>query len=113
MGYAVLSFLFSYAIVLTASPANYNVPATSIIVYMVLFPMLVPDVAWRMLTLEGVFEAIYLFVSHTVKSHSVFLADISNSMVLVPLGLWYSWRYPTPWPGSCMIPCTSIRSKTI
>ena len=48
LSYLVLAFLFTYAIVLTASPANHDVPATSIIVYMVLFPMLVPDVVWRM-----------------------------------------------------------------
>ena len=48
LAYFVLAFLFSFAIIVTASRANAGVPATSIIVYLVLLPMLVPDVGWRM-----------------------------------------------------------------
>ncbi|MER2236071.1 MAG: HD-GYP domain-containing protein [Candidatus Limivicinus sp.] len=88
LSYLVLAFLFSFAIAVTASPANANVPATSIIVYMVLFPMLIPDVAWRMLILVSSFEGLFLLVSHTVKSQEIFHADLSNSMVLVPLGFF-------------------------
>lgn len=88
LSYVVLAFLFTYAIVLTASPANHDVPATSIIVYMVLFPMLVPDVAWRMFILIASYEIIYLFVSYAMKTQRVFQADMSNSLILVPLGFF-------------------------
>ena len=88
LAYLVLAFLFSFAIAMTASPANADVPATSIIVYLVLLPMLVPDAAWRMLILVTSFEGLFLLVSHSMKSLSVFQADLSNSMVLVPFGFF-------------------------
>ena len=88
LAYLVLAFLFSFAIIVTASRANAGVPATSIIVYLVLLPMLVPDVGWRMLILVTSFEGLFLLVSHSMKSLPVFQADLSNSMVLVPFGFF-------------------------
>ena len=88
LAYFVLAFLFSFAIIVTASRANAGVPATSIIVYLVLLPMLVPDVGWRMLILVTSFEGLFLLVSHSMKSLPVFQADLSNSMVLVPFGFF-------------------------
>ncbi len=84
--YAQMLLLCGYAIVLSVQKSNYNIPATSIVVFAALLPLTIDDRPLRMYLFTLTVTATYLVVSYFLKDHSVFKLDIMNMGTFVVIG---------------------------
>ena len=85
--YSLMLFVFIYGSALACLPHNRNDSATSIVVFLVLMPIAVIDVAWRMYLFVIMSEIGFLIASNYFKPHDVFLNDLANTVTCVFLGL--------------------------
>jgi len=85
--YSLMLFVFIYGSALACLPHNREDSATSIVVFLVLMPIAVIDVAWRMYLFVIMSEIGFLIASNYFKPHDVFLNDLANTVTCVFLGL--------------------------
>ena len=85
--YSLMLFVFIYGSALACLPHNRSDSATSIVVFLVLMPIAVIDVAWRMYLFVIMSEIGFLIASNYFKPHDVFLNDLANTVTCVFLGL--------------------------
>ena len=84
--YTQMLLLCSYAIILSVQPSNYNIPATSIVVFVSLLPLTIDDRPLRMYFFMFVEAASYLLVSYFNKAPAVFTLDIMNMGTFTAIG---------------------------
>ena len=76
--YAQMLLLCSYAIILSVQTSNYEIPATSIVVFVSLLPLTIDDRPIRMYSFMLVVAVSYLLVSYFYKAHGAFRLDVMN-----------------------------------
>ena len=76
--YAQMLLLCSYAIILSVQTSNYEIPATSIVVFVSLLPLTIDDRPIRMYFFMLVVAVSYLLVSYFYKAHGAFRLDVMN-----------------------------------
>ena len=84
--YAQMLLLCGYAIVLSVQKSNYNIPATSIVVFTALLPLSIDDRPIRMYLFMLTVTVTYLLVSYFLKAPSVFKLDVMNMATFVAIG---------------------------
>ena len=84
--YAQMLLLCGYAIVLSVQKSNYNIPATSIVVFTALLPLSIDDRPIRMYFFMLTVTVTYLLVSYFLKAPSVFKLDVMNMATFVAIG---------------------------
>ena len=84
--YAQMFLLCGYAIVLSVQKSNYNIPATSIVVFTALLPLSIDDRPLRMYFFMLVVTVTYLLVSYFLKASSAFKLDVMNMGTFVLIG---------------------------
>ncbi|MCR5800181.1 MAG: response regulator [Lachnospiraceae bacterium] len=85
--YFLMLLVFFYGSALSCYPSNREDTATSIVVFLVLMPIAVIDVAWRMYLMVLLSEAGFLIASYMLKPYDVFVNDMANTVTCVFLGL--------------------------
>ncbi len=85
--YSLMACVFIYGSALSCMPSNRTDSATSIVVFLVLLPIAVIDVAWRMYLFVILSEIGFLISSNIFKPHDIFLNDLANTVTCVFLGL--------------------------
>lgn len=85
--YALMLLVFFYGSALGLQPSNRSDSATSIVVFLVLMPIAVIDVAWRMYLVVVISEIGFLVGSYMLKPYDIFLNDLANTVTCVFLGL--------------------------
>lgn len=76
--YAQMLLLCSYAIILSVQTSNFEIPATSIVVFVSLLPLTIDDRPLRMYSFMLAICASYLLVSYFYKAPSAFRLDVMN-----------------------------------
>ena len=85
--YGQLTLLWSYSILLSVSPSNYEMPATSVVAFIALLPLSTDDRPFRMYIFV-IFESIlYLTVSYLFKSPHAFSLDVMNMLTFLVIGM--------------------------
>lgn len=84
--YAQMVLLCTYAIILSVQKSNFDIPATSIVVFASLLPLSIDDRPIRMYGFMLTVSASYLVVSHFFKNPSIFQLDIMNMGTFVLIG---------------------------
>lgn len=78
MCYAQMLLLCSYAIILSVQTSNFEIPATSIVVFVSLLPLTIDDRPLRMYFFMLAICVSYLLVSYFYKTPSAFRLDVMN-----------------------------------
>ena len=84
--YAFILTVILYGMVLSIQPSNMDSPSTSIVVFLALIPLVVMDKPYRMGTIVFLSTALYLFISHDIKSPQAFSTDIMNTITFAVMG---------------------------
>lgn len=84
--YAQMLLLCGYAIVLSVQKSNYNIPATSIVVFTALLPLSIDDRPIRMYFFMFTVTVTYLLISFFLKAPNTFKLDIMNMGTFVLIG---------------------------
>ena len=84
--YAFILTVITYGMVLSIQPSNMDSPSTSIVVFLALIPLVVMDKPYRMGTVVFLATALYLFISHDIKSPQAFSTDIMNTITFAVMG---------------------------
>ena len=85
--YAQMLLVCVYAGILSTQPSNYEVPATSIVVFIALLPLSIDDRLIRMFGFMIGESAAYLAVSRFFKSPSAFSLDMMNVLTFLVVGM--------------------------
>lgn len=84
--YLMIGVVFAYAFLLSSNPANRAMPATSMIVFLALFPLTVDDRPVRMGSFVLTTAALYLVYSYQFKTPEAFRLDILNTTTFTIVG---------------------------
>ena len=87
--YLMIVTVFVYALILSCSPSNRQIPATSLIVFLALFPLAVDDKPIRMCSLVIAFSVLYLIISFRIKTPEVLRYDIMNTATFSVVGVLF------------------------
>ncbi len=87
--YLMVITVFIYALILSCDQNNKSIPATSLIVFLAMFPLTVDDRPIRMNTIVIAFAALYLFISASFKDPSIFRYDIMNTVTFTVVGILF------------------------
>ncbi len=85
--YGQMILVCIYAGILSTQPSNYDIPATSVIVFIALFPLSIDDRPIRMFLVMLTESAVYLCVSSFMKSPHAFSLDVINTLTFCLLGM--------------------------
>ena len=85
--YSEMIFLCAYAIYLSIQSVNYNIPATSIIVFVALLPLSIDDRPIRMYGIMLAISIIYIVFSYFNKANSAFVLDVMNMGTFMLIGM--------------------------
>ncbi len=85
--YGQMMLVCVYAGILSTQPANYDIPATSVIVFIALFPLSIDDRPSRMFLVMLTESAVYLHFSSFMKSPHAFSLDVINTLTFCLLGM--------------------------
>lgn len=84
--YYHIVIVFSYGSFLSFQPGNINNPATSIVVFLALMPLVINDKPARMELVVFASTVVYLILSYVLKSASAFSTDLMNTLTFSILG---------------------------
>lgn len=87
MCYGQMLLIFGYATYLSTQPANYDIPATSAIVFLALLPLSIDDRPIRMFAVMLGESILYLLLSHRLKSPHAFSLDLMNIATFGVMGM--------------------------
>ena len=87
MCYGQLTLLWSYSILLSIVPSNYEIPATSVVAFIALLPLSTDDRPFRMYLFVMFESALYLTFSYFFKSPKAFSLDIMNVLTFLVIGM--------------------------
>ena len=85
--YAQMILICGYAAFLSTQKANYDIPATSAIVFIALLPLSIDDRPVRMFAVMLGESILYLIVSHALKSPHAFSLDVMNVVTFCLVGM--------------------------
>lgn len=85
--YAEMLLVCAYAGILSTQPSNFEIPATSIIVFISMLPLSIDDRPVRMYSFMLAESAAYLVVSYFLKSSKAFSLDLQNTATFVVVGM--------------------------
>ena len=85
--YGQLTLLWSYSIMLSLVPSNYEIPATSVVAFIALLPLSTDDRPFRMYIFVLAESALYLIVSYFYKSPKAFGLDVMNMGTFLAIGM--------------------------
>ena len=85
--YCQMTLIVGYATFLSTQPANYDIPATSAIVFIALLPLSIDDRPIRMFAVMVGESALYLAFSHMTKSPHAFSLDVMNVATFCVVGM--------------------------
>ncbi len=85
--YGQMMLVCVYAGILSTQPGNYGIPATSVIVFIALFPLSIDDRPVRMFLVMLTESVVYLCVSRFMKSPNAFSLDVINALTFCLLGM--------------------------
>lgn len=85
--YTQILLIFLYSCTLSAHSANFDLPATSAIVFISILPLSIDDRPIRMILFILLESVIYLFVSHFFKSPRAFIIDVENIAAFSVVGM--------------------------
>ena len=85
--YGQMVLICGYATFLSTRPANYDIPATSAIVFIALLPLSIDDRPVRMFAVMLVESILYLLFSQTMKSPHAFSLDVMNAVTFCTVGM--------------------------
>lgn len=85
--YLMMIAVFVYAFILSTNPRNVDVPATSIVVFLALFPLTIDDKPIRMIFIVFLFAAGYIIYSKEFKTEHAFNLDILNTITFSFVGM--------------------------
>lgn len=85
--YGQMALIVGYATFLSTQPANYDIPATSAIVFIALLPLSIDDRPIRMFAVMVGESALYLAFSHMTKSPHAFSLDVMNVATFCVVGM--------------------------
>ena len=85
--YFQMLLVVAYAGILSAQPSNYDIPATSVIVFIALLPLSIDDRPSRMFTFMTIESVSYLIVSYFYKSKHAFSLDLQNVATFFVVGV--------------------------
>ena len=85
--YAQMILICGYAAFLSTQKANYDIPATSAILFIALLPLSIDDRPVRMFAVMVGESILYLIVSHALKSPHAFSLDAMNVVTFCLVGM--------------------------
>ena len=85
--YAHILLVCVYAGILSTQRSNFDIPATSIIVFIALLPLCIDDRPIRMFSVMLCETAGYLILSYYLKSGSAFSLDVMNAVTFCIVGM--------------------------
>ena len=85
--YGQMILICGYATFLSTLPANYDIPATSIVVFIALLPLSIDDRPVRMFAVMLAESVLYLLLSHQMKSPHAFSLDMMNIVTFCAVGM--------------------------
>ena len=85
--YGQMILIWGYATFLSILPANYDIPATSAVVFIALLPLSIDDRPVRMFTVMLGESVLYLLLSHRMKSPHAFMLDMMNVATFCAAGM--------------------------
>ena len=85
--YGQLTLLWSYSILLSIAPSNYEIPATSVVAFIALLPLSTDDRPFRMYIFVTFESVLYLTFSYFFKSAHAFSLDIMNVLTFLVIGM--------------------------
>lgn len=85
--YGQIILIYGYAAFLSMQPSNYDIPATSAIVFITLLPLSIDDRPLRMFAVMLGESVLYLLLSHNMKSPHAFTLDIMNIATFSTIGM--------------------------
>ena len=85
--YGQMTLICVYAGILSTQLSNYAIPATSIVVFIALLPLSIDDRPVRMYFFMTLESAVYLTVSHFLKSPEAFRLDVMNVITFFAIGM--------------------------
>jgi hypothetical protein len=85
--YAEMLLVYAYACILSTQRSNYEIPATSVIVFIALLPLSIDDRPFRMFTVMLCETLGYLALSYFLKSPHAFSLDLMNAVTFCAAGM--------------------------
>ena len=85
--YGQMILICGYATFLSTQPANYDVPATSAIVFIAILPLSIDDRPLRMFAVMLGESILYLLSSYSLKSPHAFSLDVMNAVTFCIVGM--------------------------
>ena len=85
--YGQMILIYGYATFLSMLPANYDIPATSTVVFIALLPLSIDDRPVRMFAVMLGESVLYLLLSHKMKSSHAFTLDMMNIVTFCATGM--------------------------
>ena len=85
--YGQMILICGYATFLSMLPANYDIPATSVVVFIAILPLSVDDRPVRMFAAMLGESVLYLLLSHQMKSPHAFMLDMMNIVTFCVAGM--------------------------
>ena len=85
--YGQMILICGYAVFLSTQRANYEIPATSAIVFLALLPLSIDDRPVRMFAVMLGESILYLLISHKLKSPHAFSLDTMNVVTFCVVGM--------------------------
>lgn len=85
--YGQMILICGYATFLSVQPANYDIPATSVVVFIALLPLSIDDRPVRMFAVMLGESVLYLLLSQRMKSPHAFSLDLMNIATFCTVGM--------------------------
>ena len=85
--YGQLTLLWTYSILLSVAPSNYEMPATSVVAFIALLPLSTDDRPFRMYIFMIFESALYLTFSYFFKSPHAFGLDMMNVLTFLVIAM--------------------------
>lgn len=85
--YGQMLLIYGYATFLSMQPANYDIPATSTVVFITLLPLSIDDRPVRMFAVMLGESVLYLLLSRQMKSPHAFTLDVMNIVTFCVTGM--------------------------
>ena len=85
--YGLMILLFGYSVFLSVQPSNYDIPATSAIVFLTIIPLSIDDRPLRMFAVMLAESVAYLLLSSGLKSPNAFSLDLMNVATFCFVGM--------------------------
>lgn len=85
--YGQMILICGYATFLSTLPANHDIPATSVVVFISLLPLSIDDRPVRMFAVMLAESILYLLLSNKMKSPHAFSLDIMNIVTFCAMGM--------------------------